>query len=74
MMSSCRYEAGISTNVCSFAGYRIEQAGAVDGFYTFTFLSLCQAALEKVPSRHQTAARRRPGLRLGLLVAEFGLS
>lgn len=44
------------------------------GFILFTFLSLCQAALEKVPSRHQTAARRRPGLRLGLLVAEFGLS
>ena len=60
-MSSCRYEAGISTNVCSFAGYRIEQAGAIDGLYTF-YIPLCLpgSTREGFPSPSnccQTAAR-----------------
>jgi len=44
------------------------------GFILFAFLFLYQAALRKVPSPHQIAARQRPRLRLGLLVAESGLS
>jgi hypothetical protein len=63
-MSSCRYEDGISTNVCSFAGDWsdwIEQARAVDGFYTFYIpLSLPGSTREGPlsPSNcRQTAAR-----------------
>jgi hypothetical protein len=55
-------------------GTGLNRPEQVKGFILFAFLFLYLAALNKIPSPHQTAARQRPRLRLGLLVAESGLS